>query len=141
MAQPYTIEAWTRIVWLPLDDVVARGEAVLAQVNQYVRMAAATAQYGELSGHRVAVVNAQYQNLADIGEAVLAEKKAGLFLGWFERGDGKIHFSLYSRSDGPDVGAIAKEFDGGGHLHAAGFRAGVFGGRAILDLVLGKTAL
>jgi len=36
--------------------------------------------------------------------------------------DGKAVYSLRSRDDGADVGAIAKEMGGGGHRAAAGFR-------------------
>ncbi len=39
---------------------------------------------------------------------------------WHDR-DGRRYFSMRSRPDGTDVGAIAAGFGGGGHTHAAGF--------------------
>jgi uncharacterized protein len=39
---------------------------------------------------------------------------------WHDR-DGRRFFSMRSREDGADVGAIAASFGGGGHTHAAGF--------------------
>jgi oligoribonuclease NrnB/cAMP/cGMP phosphodiesterase (DHH superfamily) len=39
---------------------------------------------------------------------------------WHDR-DGRRYFSLRSREDGPDVEAIARQYGGGGHTHAAGF--------------------
>ena len=39
---------------------------------------------------------------------------------WHDR-DGRRYFSMRSRPDGADVGAIAAAFGGGGHTHAAGF--------------------
>ena len=39
---------------------------------------------------------------------------------WHDR-DGRRYFSMRSRADGTDVGAIAASFGGGGHTHAAGF--------------------
>lgn len=41
---------------------------------------------------------------------------------WWVLEDGKPTFSLRSREDGVDVSAVAKEFGGGGHKAAAGFR-------------------
>jgi len=39
---------------------------------------------------------------------------------WHDR-DGRRYYSLRSRDDGADVAAIATQYGGGGHTHAAGF--------------------
>src|SRR5256886_14738258 len=39
---------------------------------------------------------------------------------WHDR-DGRRYYSMRSREDGADVGAIASSFGGGGHTPAAGF--------------------
>jgi hypothetical protein len=41
-------------------------------------------------------------------------------IGWFQRGDGKYHYSLRSRGNF-DVSALATKYGGGGHKNAAGF--------------------
>ena len=47
---------------------------------------------------------------------------------WHDR-NGRRYFSMRSREEGTDVGAIAASFGGGGHTHAAGF----FGSAAQAD--------
>ena len=56
-------------------------------------------------------------------------------MGWFERGDGKIQFSLRSNGD-IDVSAIAKIYNGGGHKNAAGFQMTLAEGRKFIDFIL-----
>jgi len=55
---------------------------------------------------------------SQIGERLSAE--APFCLIWHDR-DGRRYYSMRSREDGTDVGAIAASFGGGGHTHAAGF--------------------
>lgn len=40
---------------------------------------------------------------------------------YWDTPEGRV-FSLRSTDDGPDVSAIAKQYGGGGHAHASGFR-------------------
>lgn len=40
---------------------------------------------------------------------------------YYDGADGKRHFSLRSSDDGADVSVIARNYGGGGHVHAAGF--------------------
>jgi nanoRNase/pAp phosphatase (c-di-AMP/oligoRNAs hydrolase) len=58
-------------------------------------------------------------------------------LTWFERKDGMTQFSLRS-IDEIDVSEIAKQYLGGGHTHAAGFRLSVQEGRKLIDSILGR---
>jgi nanoRNase/pAp phosphatase (c-di-AMP/oligoRNAs hydrolase) len=55
---------------------------------------------------------------SQIGERLSAD--APFCIIWHDR-DGRRYYSMRSREDGTDVGAIAASFGGGGHTHAAGF--------------------
>ena len=55
---------------------------------------------------------------SQIGERLSADHPFCMI--WHDR-DGRRYYSMRSREDGTDVGAIAASFGGGGHTHAAGF--------------------
>jgi hypothetical protein len=55
---------------------------------------------------------------SQIGERLSADHPFCLI--WHDR-NGRRYFSMRSREEGTDVGAIAASFGGGGHTHAAGF--------------------
>lgn len=48
--------------------------------------------------------------------------EAPFALNYYRRGDGLWYYSLRSRDGGVDVSEIAKNYEGGGHKHAAGFQ-------------------
>lgn len=72
-----------------------------------------------IGGHHVPAANMPYTLASDAAHK-LAEG-APFAACWFETAKG-IEFSLRSRPDGLDVSEIAKQYGGGGHKHAAGFR-------------------
>lgn len=136
-----------RLSWETLDQHnewygANLGRAILMHVGEYVKRACEQAKFGELYGHSVAVVNAQYMNISEVCHALLDAThrriKPPIALGWFEREDGKIQFSL--RGQSIDVSEIAKKFGGGGHPAAAGFELSIVDGRNLIDGILGRTA-
>lgn len=139
MTFPYTIEDWTRMTQMNVHTAATAGEAIQLQIDKYVREAVKQAQHGSLNlnGKRysVAVVNVPYLNTSEVGEALAYGSDIGL--GWFERSDGMIQFSARSRGD-VDVSEVAKQFNGGGHAHAAGFQLSVIRGRNLIDAILGR---
>ena len=80
-----------------------------------------TQRYMIIGGIRVPVANLPYTLTSDAGHhmATADENKIGVC--YWDTPDGRV-FSLRSLDDGPDVSAIAKDYGGGGHAHAAGFR-------------------
>lgn len=72
-----------------------------------------------IGGYSVYGANLPYQFSSEAGH-ILAE---GMPFGatYFDTPEGR-QFSLRSREDGIDVSEIAKQYGGGGHKHAAGFR-------------------
>jgi hypothetical protein len=118
---PMTTEAWSQLDRTPFKEIVAGGRAIARYIATYSEKAAQEARLVEWNGQRVMLLNVPYQNASEIASAVLAKEPAAKFsASWFQRADGRIQFSLRSRSDF-DVSEIAKQFGGGGHAGAAGF--------------------
>jgi oligoribonuclease NrnB/cAMP/cGMP phosphodiesterase (DHH superfamily) len=149
MSLPQTIEAWFALDILKVEYAEQIGVGILRHVNRYVKEAAAEAQFGSwnwyISGdterlrhheyYTVAVVNAPYMNCSEVGH-VLAQK-VNIGMTWFERADGQVQFSLRSIGD-IDVSQIAKQYGGGGHKNAAGFRTSLQYGRKLIDNILSR---
>lgn len=128
MTLPHTIEAWDKLLFLALTDVVSAGAGARSQVDYYVTMVTAEARRGRFTKGpdfvdldlKLLIVNAAYPSISDVAH-VLCEQGADVGVGWFVRGDGQMQFSLRSIGD-LDVSAIARIYGGGGHKNAAGFQ-------------------
>jgi len=73
----------------------------------------------EIGGHCVPVANLPYTLVSDAGH--LLAKGAPFAACYWDTPEGRV-FSLRSTDEGLDVSAIAKQYGGGGHIHASGFR-------------------
>lgn len=137
MTLPYTLEAWDKLAEMKTyEEAAFKGQGALGHINHYVREALPHGQKGILNGYPALIVNALYMNISEVaGE--LAKLCDGIGIGYFERGDGIMQFSLRSRND-VDVSAIAKQLGGGGHKNAAGFQLPVDMGRLFVDAVLNR---
>lgn len=78
-----------------------------------------TKQEHMISGYSVSVCNAPYFMASDLAN-ILCEDKP--FAACYYDSDGWRNYSLRSKENGVDVSAIAQQYGGGGHKHAAGFR-------------------
>jgi oligoribonuclease NrnB/cAMP/cGMP phosphodiesterase (DHH superfamily) len=136
-AQPPDTTVWNELWQMDLQQVLVGGVAILRHVDRYVEQVTAQHQDGLFAGHLIAVVNAAYPNISEVGHALCRQHP--LFMGWFERVDGKMQFSLRSVGD-LDVSQIAKDYGGGGHRNAAGFELSITNGRKLLDAVLKRKA-
>lgn len=72
-----------------------------------------------IGGYRVPVANLPYTLTSDAGHD-LANGKPFAACYW-DTPEGRC-FSLRSREDGVDVSLVAKQYGGGGHRNASGFR-------------------
>ena len=72
-----------------------------------------------IAGHDVPVASLPYTLVSDAGH-LMAQNEPFAACYW-DTADGRI-FGLRSADDGMDVSAIAKQYGGGGHAQAAGFR-------------------
>ena len=72
-----------------------------------------------IAGHDVPVASLPYTLTSDAGH-LMAHGEPFAACYW-DTPEGRV-FSLRSTDDGMDVSVIAKQYGGGGHAHASGFR-------------------
>jgi oligoribonuclease NrnB/cAMP/cGMP phosphodiesterase (DHH superfamily) len=119
---PLTFENWDELNNTPIETMVKNGKAIERYIESYCERAAQEARKIEWPpGVRGVTVNVPYQAASEMASYLLTQHKDCVFsMGWFQRGDGKVQFSLRSRGD-YDVSEVAKMVGGGGHRSAAGF--------------------
>lgn len=103
-----------------LGIMAEEGAAILRKHDRDVRAVLdLTTRSMVIGGHRVPVANAPYSMASDAA-GTLAEGNAFAAV-YFDGPEGRA-FSLRSRAEGMDVAEIAKQYGGGGHRGAAGFK-------------------
>lgn len=121
---PMTFGCWQYLASRTVEDLAAEGEAVLRFTQLTASKFADRACIVNLGDHQVWAVNVPVEFVSETAEALKSREPHLPILGWSWDGvAGDYYCSLRSRDDGPDVSEIAKEFGGGGHEHAAGFRS------------------
>jgi oligoribonuclease NrnB/cAMP/cGMP phosphodiesterase (DHH superfamily) len=113
-SHPFDFNLWDRLSQPTLEQ---EGRAILRYEHELVGKLAAHAVMVEFQGETVPSVHSSVLT-SQIGEQLSPHYPFCLI--WHDR-DGRRYFSMRSRADGTDVGAIAASFGGGGHTHAAGF--------------------
>ncbi|HEU4684274.1 MAG TPA: phosphohydrolase [Nitrospira sp.] len=111
---PFDFEVWNRFSQKELEQ---EGRAILRYEQEIVSKLSAQAVLVEFQGVTVPSVQSGVLT-SQIGERLSADHPFCII--WHDR-DGRRYYSMRSREDGTDVGAIAASFGGGGHVHAAGF--------------------
>jgi hypothetical protein len=111
---PFEFAVWDGFVQATLEQ---EGRAILRYEQELVGKLAAHAVMVEFQGVVVPAVQSAVLT-SQIGERLSPHHLFCII--WHDR-DGRRFYSMRSREDGADVGAIAASFGGGGHTHAAGF--------------------
>jgi hypothetical protein len=111
---PFEFHLWSSF---NQKDLEQEGRAILRYEHELVNKLAGQAVLVEFQGATVPCVQSAVLT-SQIGERLSAD--APFCIIWHDR-DGRRYYSMRSREDGTDVGAIAASFGGGGHTHAAGF--------------------
>ena len=111
---PFDFQQWSNFRQQELER---EGRAILRYEHELVGKLAAQSVLVEFQNAVVPCVQSAVLT-SQIGERLSAD--APFCIIWHDR-DGRRYFSMRSREDGTDVGAIAASFGGGGHTHAAGF--------------------
>jgi oligoribonuclease NrnB/cAMP/cGMP phosphodiesterase (DHH superfamily) len=120
----YDFEVWSKLFLIFSDShTLAKaeeaGEAILRKKDKDTEELLANKFQMTIRGHKVWVANLPYTFSSEAGHLLAKE---GPFGATFYL-DGKYAiFSLRSIEGGQDVPEIAKQFGGGGHKHAAGFK-------------------
>ena len=102
--------------------MVAEGAAIERSHQKNVVSLVKSAQRSMvIGGFELPVANIPYMMASDAGHLLATAHPSKIGVTYIDTKDGRT-FSLRSLDDGPDVSAIAKQYGGGGHAHAAGFR-------------------
>jgi oligoribonuclease NrnB/cAMP/cGMP phosphodiesterase (DHH superfamily) len=131
---PRTAEAWDHLALTDLKKAAMAGAAIKLAVDYYVESMVREARRGKIDDYTVALVNAPYINVSELGNALA--QTADIGLAYFERVDGHVQFSLRSIGD-IDVANVAKRYGGGGHKNAAGFELKYEYARLVINSILG----
>jgi oligoribonuclease NrnB/cAMP/cGMP phosphodiesterase (DHH superfamily) len=117
---PYAFEVWDRLMDASVESMVADGTAIERKHFKDIReLLSVTTRDMVIGGHRVPAANLPYTMSSDAGHDL--SKGQPFAVCYWDTPDGRV-FSLRSNDDGVDVSAVAKQYGGGGHRNAAGFR-------------------
>ncbi len=117
---PYDFGVWDELMAMPVEDLQLDGMAIERKHHKDVAELVATFRYRmTIGGHDVPVANLPYTLTSDAGH-LMAQGEPFAACYW-DTPEGRV-FSLRSTEAGADVSAIAKQYGGGGHRNAAGFR-------------------
>lgn len=117
---PYDFSLWDFLMGADLKNLVIEGEAIERKHFKDIReLLGVVTRRMNIGGHNVPVANLPYTLTSDAGHLLAkGEPFAGCY---WDTPSGRV-FSLRSTDDGLDVAEIAKQYGGGGHKHASGFR-------------------
>lgn len=120
---PYDFEVWdelmdrdTKLLWLGGESIERKHFKDIAEL---LKVCQRTMDIGVETSYHVPVASLPYTMTSDAGHA-MAEGHPFAACYW-DTAEGRC-FSLRSQDTGLDVSLIAKEYGGGGHARAAGFR-------------------
>lgn len=117
---PYDFDTWDLLFKCDLQTLRIEGEAIerkhFKDINELVGVVTRPMR---IAGHDVLMANLPYTLTSDAGHKLAQGKPFGGC--YWDTPEGRV-FSLRSTDEGLDVSAIAKQYGGGGHRNASGFR-------------------
>lgn len=117
---PYDFEMWDALMQQPINAAIAAGTAIARKHHKDVaELVAGSMRRMVIAGHDVPVANLPYIHSSDAGH-LMAQGEP--FAACYQDTTEHRYFSLRSSDEGLDVGEIAKQYGGGGHRNAAGFK-------------------
>lgn len=117
---PYNFQVWDDLMRANLDDLAKEGEAIERKHFKDVEeLTGVVTRRMVIGGHNVPVANLPYTFVSDAAHK-LAKGEPFAACYW-DTPAGRV-FGLRSTDEGVDVSEIAKQYGGGGHRNAAGFR-------------------
>lgn len=117
---PYDFHTWDLLFKANLETLRLEGEAIERKHFKDIgELIGVVTRPMTIAGHTVPMANLPYTLTSDAGHQLATGKPfAGCY---WDTPDGRV-FSLRSTDEGLDVSAIAKQYGGGGHRNASGFR-------------------
>lgn len=117
---PFSFDVFDELSAAPIDRLITEGTALTRAHNKTVdQIVRSNPRMMVIGGHNVCVRNVAPQFQSDVGN--ITAKGAPFSAMYQDTAEGRI-FSLRSVDGGLDVSEIAKQYGGGGHKHAAGFK-------------------
>lgn len=118
---PYDFATWDMLFKADLSVLRTEGEAIERKHHKDIaELTKIVTRPMRIAGHVVPMANLPYTLTSDAGHLLCGDEYP--FAGcYWDTPEGRV-FSLRSRENGADVGDIAKQYGGGGHKHASGFR-------------------
>ena len=115
------LEFWTGIIQSIKIYLGAANDMYILH-EHYIKTLCEKATLGDGWGYRTIDLNVNYPFISDCGGELLKITPNADIAVLYSHTENTLSVSLRSRTDGPDVAAIAKKYGGGGHEHAAGFK-------------------
>jgi uncharacterized protein len=116
----YTFENWDMLMKQNLDQQIAEGAAIERKQAKDIReLMNVVVRRMNIGGYNVPVANIPYQLGSDMCHALAKNEPFAAY--YYDKKIGR-EFGLRSEENGVDVGMIAAQYGGGGHMHASGFR-------------------
>lgn len=117
---PYDFQVWDKLMATDVAALVAEGEAIERKhFKDLKELIQVTTRNMVIGGYEVPVANLPYTMSSDAGHE-LAKGKPFAACYW-DTPAGRV-FSLRSSDEGVDVSEVARQYGGGGHRNAAGFK-------------------
>lgn len=118
---PYEFDVWTELMSKDPEEMRKDGEAIerkhFKDVKELIQV---VTRRGIIGGRNVPMANVPYMYSSDAGH-LLAEREFFSACYW-DTPSGRTFGLRSAEKDGLDVSAIAVQYGGGGHEHAAGFK-------------------
>lgn len=119
---PYEFQIWDQLMRRAPEELAKEGEAIERKHFKDVKeLVPVMRREMTIGGTIVPVANLPYTLTSDAGHLMATEHRSKIGACYWDTPAGRV-FSLRSTDDGPDVSEIAKQYGGGGHAHASGFR-------------------
>ena len=118
---PYEFEQWN-VLSVKVKQLIEEGKIIERFYNKKVNDLCKHAIFEDIAGHNALVVNAPGFMASDVAHELLERNPDIPFAACWYEVQGKRAYSLRSEDHRKDVSEVAKQFGGGGHRNAAGFR-------------------
>lgn len=117
---PYDFEVWDKLIAADVETLRSDGAAIERKHQKDIaELVAVMKRRLVIGGHDVPVASLPYTLTSDAGH-LMAQGEPFAACYW-DTPDGRV-FSLRSTDEGLDVSEVAKQYGGGGHRNASGFR-------------------
>lgn len=120
---PYDFDIWDKLVDANPHELIGEGRAIERKhFKDVAELTGITQRRMVIGGVSIPVANMPYTLVSDAANAMAAaDPTTRMAACYWDTPEGRV-FGIRSTNDGPDVSAIARQYGGGGHAHAAGFK-------------------